>query len=425
LSHLTASPGGATAALILGVLVVSALWSAPSCSLAANSPRFANDSYLLSAASCFYNATASGNWNDPSVWSSTPVAPFPNTLPAGCGVNIPAGTAVTIPDGLSVVVLGSVQNSASLVVNEYASITFKDSGTLNNEVHGSVSTSVGSTIDNQGGVINNEAGSQITLGDSATFYNRAGSVISNTGAITVQADAEFLIEGGNVTNSGSISDRGLVENYLGGMITNSGTINDESALYNSGAVDNAGSISNTGTIRNNGTITGLGSIEGGRVIPATLVSCSPSPAPANSQASCTVRMMGTMDSTNGEIVSFASSSGTGTFIESASCALSSGSCYVMYTDPVAGSLVISAAYPGDSHDGVSSGNTTIVVKPTVSASSSTSAGPQTIAAATTSASGGPGLPLTYLIGAAAVVAIIISSALAGRARGHRSSSSVQ
>jgi len=174
LSLLTASPGGPTAALILGVLVVSALWSAPPNSLAVNSSRTASDSPsdLLSAASCSYSAIASGNWNDPTVWSSTPVAPFPNTLPAGCEVDIPAGTVVTIPDGLSVVVLGSVQNNASLVVNEYASIVFRDRGTLDNEVRGGVSTSVGSTIDNHGGVINNEAGGRITLGDSATFYNR-------------------------------------------------------------------------------------------------------------------------------------------------------------------------------------------------------------------------------------------------------------
>jgi len=423
-------PGRTTAALILGVLVIPALLSAPSGSLAARSSGDApssvgaaqdSPSYSTPTSSCFYNATESGNWNDPGVWSSTPAAPFPNTVPAGCTVNIPESTVVTVPDGLSVVVLGTVQNGASLVVNEYASIIFRGMGTLNNGAHGSVSTNVGSAFDNHGGVINNDAGGQITIGNSATFYNRGNSTISNAGTITVQAGAELLSEG-RVQNSGSISDKGLIENLIGGTITNlaTGTINDDYEILNEGAISNVGSITNSGAITNNGTIQGSGIITGRLVTPATIVSCSPDLISVDSRASCTVRMLGTMDLTDGEAVSFASSSDTGSFSPSASCTLESGSCSVTYEDSAPGSPKVTADYPGDSNDRVSSGNTTITVsESTVGAAAATSATSLTSIAPTTTAAGSPGLPLTYLVGAAAVVVIIISAALSGRARGRR------
>ena len=250
-----------SSALVLGVLVFSTFPLTMTTPVAVGVGGDASPVLLTArpsgsnSTSCVYNATASGNWNDPGTWGSAPIAPFPNTLPAGCTVNIPSGTTVTVPDGLSVVIFGSVQNGASLVINEFASITFRDNGTMNNNVRGSVSTSVGSAIDNEGGEINNNVGAQIALADSATFYNRAGSDVNNAGTIAVQSGAEFQVQGGQVRNSGSISDKGSIEDFPSGTISNlaGGTITVERVVYNAGTIDNSGSIENLGVIDNNGT----------------------------------------------------------------------------------------------------------------------------------------------------------------------------
>jgi hypothetical protein len=417
--------------MVLGILVFSIVSLVPSGSIAANASSIVPPTLMLASSSssnsppytsCAYNATASGNWNDPGTWNSTPVAPFPNTLPGKCTVIIPSRITVTIPDGLAVVILGTVQNGANLVVNEYASIAIRDNGTVNDDAHGIISTNVGSTIDNNGGEINNGAGSQLTIANSATFYNRDGSGLNNAGAIVVQDGAEFLVQGGYVRNSGSISIRGSIENFPSGTITNlaGGTVDDEHVVYNAGTIDNEGSIVNSGAIDNNGTILGSGVITGRLVTPAVVVRCSPSSVPVGSETSCTVRMLGTMDPTGGEVVAFASSSSTGVFNPSASCALSSGTCSVMYNDLHLSSPVIVASYPGDGTNAASSGNTTIEVsQPALVSTSSANSTFQGTAGPTTSPSGGYSLPLPYLIGAAAAVVIIISAIVAGRTRTRR------
>jgi fibronectin-binding autotransporter adhesin len=247
---------------------------------------------------CVYTATADGNWNDPSIWS--PSAP-PNPIPRGCTVIIPPGITVTIPADLTIHNFGIIQN---------------------------------------GGLIT----------DSGTMFNSGSGTLINTGIV--------LIGGGSLINDGTLTNDGTLVTDNDGTITNQdgATITNELTIDNAGTISNAGTIANSGTINNAGTISGPGSITGNLIKPTTTASCSPASVAAGSSTTCTVTMSGVIGSVNGESVSFTSSSVTGSITPSASCTLNSMSCSVAYKDSIAGAPVVSASYPGDSNNGISSGS---------------------------------------------------------------------
>jgi hypothetical protein len=93
----------------------------------------------------------------------------------------------------------------------------------------------------------------------------------------------------------------------------------------------------------------------------TSVSCSPSTVSVGSTTLCTATVASSLGGIpDGEVVSFSSSSSTGSFSNS-QCYLSSGSCSVLYSDATAGNPAINASYAGDANDAMSNGTTTIIV----------------------------------------------------------------
>ena len=340
------------------------------------------------SSSCEYDATQSGNWNDPNEWNPAPLAPFPNTLPEDCTALIPTGLVVVVPDGLSVTILGTTQNGGSLTVDEYARITFKENGVLNISLGGTFHVNIEATVNNTGGVIDNNGGGMIAIGNLASLYNGVGATIKNAGSILIQSGGDFLIQGGNVINSGTVSDRGTIDNSQGGTITNSagGTITNDNVIDNAGTINNAGAITNSGSIVNNGVLQGSGSITGHLITPGIVVSCFPATASIGSRINCGASIRGTLDSTTGEPISFATNRTSGSFSPSSSCTLSSNSCTVTYEDSKPGASLIRASYSGDSNDGVSSGITTVLVAQSATGSSLSSSTESSSSSLTSSSS---------------------------------------
>lgn len=213
--------GGISVVLTSPIEPVSGSTSSTSTSTISTTTSTTTKSTTTSTA-CSYTATMTGNWNDPSVWSPSPVAPFPTTVPGGCAVVISAGIQLTVPAGVSVVNQGTIQNSGTVL----------NSGTLNNNV-GSI-TNAGLLIDAVG----------------SSFVNSAS--LSNTGTIS---------NSGSITNSGTmtISSGGVITNTAGGSISNSGTVtnNAGTTFTNSGTLNNQGGglITNFGTMTDNGMMT--------------------------------------------------------------------------------------------------------------------------------------------------------------------------
>jgi hypothetical protein len=122
---------------------------------------------------------------------------------------------------------------------------------------------------------------------------------------------------------------------------------------------------------------GTGTLTVNKAYTSTAVSCLPGSIDAGGSSTCTATVSGGSSPTG--TVSFGSSSATGSFSPSASCTLSSGSCYVTYSDTVSGSPTITGAYSGDSGNYGSTGYGSVTVTGLSGTSTAVSCDPSSVA----------------------------------------------
>ena len=113
---------------------------------------------------------------------------------------------------------------------------------------------------------------------------------------------------------------------------------------------------------NNGVSSGTASLTVTKSLTVTGVSCTPVSVLVGGTSTCTVTVLG-FNPTG--IVSWSQTTinhGAVTF-SSSTCTLTAGSCSVTANGAANGALVVQASYGGDSNNQVSSGTTTLTVKP--------------------------------------------------------------
>lgn len=242
-------------------------------------------------------AGTTGNWNDPSKWSS-------GTVPNGStDISIPNGTVL---DNLSV----NSQNSFLLTVGAPGALNilsttdlnapfeqinnsglFANSGVVNNGVF---ENQAGATLNNSGGMANFALGNAVggTVNNSGTLlepqkefvnegvFNNSGGFVAaglfnvgstnNTGEIVFKENAPgFFSEvenAGTFTNqaTGTIINTGNFQNDVGATLTNLGTITDSFGISNQGTFNNSGTFTATGPdsqFDNLGSLNNTGRIE--------------------------------------------------------------------------------------------------------------------------------------------------------------------
>ncbi len=252
---------------------------------------------------------------------------------------------------------------------------------------------------------------------TATLAGTQGTVTGETVTFSVQSGGSGAVTLPSPPGCG-LSAAGTCSISVTGATPGSVTIK---ASY-PGDANNAAS-SGTGTL----TITGG---------TTTTVSCAPASVVIAAVSTCTVTVSGTSGAVAGTAVTFSQTSGsTGrvTFPSPATCALTAGgTCSVAATGAAAGSVTVSASYPGDSSNGPSSGSATLAVQaatttttttPTSSTSTSTSSlttvtvtqtSPTTTSTTSQSAGGGLSANVVYIIAAVALVAVLLGAVFVWR-----------
>jgi subtilase-type serine protease len=220
-----------------------------------------------------------GNWSDPTKWSS-------GTVPDG-------STAITIPTG-TVQDNFSFTNQFQLVINATGDLNVlstttiaNDGGQINNagvlNNHGTLSSGDSQLNNLSGGVWNNSGSitsfdfgnaTSATLNNSGTFVGTAKALvnegtINNTGSMLLPGTLNL----GTFSNSGTLTfDTGSTmfpaeaensatfTNLATGTINNTGSfVNDAGATFtNMGTIVNSGLIQNLGTFNNSSTMNGVG-----------------------------------------------------------------------------------------------------------------------------------------------------------------------
>ena len=149
---------------------------------------------------------------------------------------------------------GSVTNNNLILINGGGSFTNKNTGIINNEDGGNISTNFGSSFVNEAdGIVNNKLGSVVTTNDLGTLTENFG-IINNSGKLLVNVNGAFINRDGGVIQN---NDEGDISNNNGGTFTNEkgGTINinDNSVINNNDAgttFENFGELTNFNVIRN-------------------------------------------------------------------------------------------------------------------------------------------------------------------------------
>ncbi len=225
----------------------------------------------------------------------------------GTGTTTLAG--VNTYTGDTTVATGTLNLTGSITSNVTNNATFTSTGTTtrtvtNNSTVNANNGSIfnGSIVNNAGGQFN-VAGTVATNNAAATFnnagtlainsgtYTMAGTagttVLNNTGTLTVANGATLTLTTGNLSNAGTLTNNGTVNDDLfnTGTVTNNGTYNANVAsntgtinnnltwngnFVTSGTVNNTGTINGTltssgGTVTNTGIITGLVTLNSGRL----------------------------------------------------------------------------------------------------------------------------------------------------------------
>ncbi len=194
-------------------------------------------------------------------------------------------------------------------------------------------------------------GAASTLEPTSTSVSCSPSSIKvgSTSACTATISGESAISG-TVTFSASAGT------FSGGACSDSGDTAACTITYTATA---AGSQTVTASYSGGGSnaasVSSPTQVTVGQASSSTTVSC-PSFA-AGSTTTCTATVSGY--SPTGK-VTFTTSDGTGSFTGSP-CTLSSGTCKVTYADSAAGSVTITAAYPGDANNEGSQGTASVTI----------------------------------------------------------------
>jgi hypothetical protein len=253
---------------------------------------------------------------------------------------------------------------------------------------------------------------------TATLAGTQGTVTGETVTFSVQSGGSGAVTLPSPPGCG-LSAAGTCPITVTGATAGSVTIK---ASY-PGDANNAAS-SGTGTL----TVTGGAT--------TTTVSCLPASVAIGAASTCTATITGTSGAVAGTAVTFSQASGsTGrvTFPSPATCALAAGgTCSIAATGAAAGSVTVSASYPGDSSNGPSSGSATLAVQAattttTTSTTSSTTAStsslttvtvtqtsPTTTSTTSQSAGGGLSANVVYIIAAVALVAVLLGAVFVWR-----------
>jgi large repetitive protein len=119
----------------------------------------------------------------------------------------------------------------------------------------------------------------------------------------------------------------------------------------------------------------------------TTVNCTPTSVAVSATSSCIVTVTGTAGNVAGTVVTFSQASGStgkAAFPSPASCTLTAGgTCSITVTGAAAGSVTVTAAYPGDANNGASSGSATVAVQAATTTTTSSSTTTSTTSTSTT------------------------------------------
>jgi hypothetical protein len=293
-------------------------------------------------------------------------------------------------------------NASSAVINNTGTInlngrTINEAGTMDN--YGNM-TNTG-TFTNAG--IINQYSNYITNDLGGTLTNKLLTVvISNGGEATYDLQSTSY-DASDTANSVRFIDSGITAyaynapifpvsttttdvvgsgtiNINGGKITNLGSITNPRFInVNSGTLDNTqGTVNNSGIVTKCGDGIISGTISGNSPVDCTTTTVEPSPSSDslnnNIVYTVTVTDKTSFPSTPTETVSWDDGGAGGTFSDSGSCALSgsggSATCTITYTaSSSVASVTITASYGGDAVHSTSSGTSVLDVTPDVIISS--------------------------------------------------------
>lgn len=196
-----------------------------------------------------YVAIASGDFDDPTIWSGGVVPPNPIdddlTINAGVTVNMTESLSIQPNKNHVVTINGELKdngNGYSLTIGKKTDLVID--GTLDihtlelEEFSGanqpicdfSANANIILAVLNSGAIINNEGSITVTeaINQTGGIINNTGSILAenftNDGSITNDGDGSIVVSG-TLTNNGTVTNNAPQNNFVVSILINNGTIN--------------------------------------------------------------------------------------------------------------------------------------------------------------------------------------------------------
>jgi hypothetical protein len=254
---------------------------------------------------------------------------------------------------------GDINNDGT--ISNWLDGTIDNDGTINNQLGGIIDSD--GTINNltDGYIINSDRiYNWRTIYNDGAISNKSGGDIRNLSGVINNRDTGTIDNYSTIHNaSGTINNKGIIDNKLGGTIENYGTINNKlgGTIKNEGTINNAfGTINNKGIISNSdtfnnssGTFNNYGIYQGTGTFIGTLDTGSGTVAPGNSAGTMNVEGNYILDGTGTleiEIGGFAPGLGLSDLLDITGTAdLSGGTINFLFID---GYDIASEILPGES-----------------------------------------------------------------------------